>query len=111
MEPNFTSFGLVDEALQECFLMGAHICNPQELAFACMNREGYNIAFPANTWLHSGEVAVQAFQVSNSTYVAYSIYRMANDKCFGPNALNSPSATTSYDLYGTKRNYACCIDH
>ena len=111
LEPDFDSVGNIDEALQECFLVGGHVCNQQELAFACMNREGYNINFPTNVWIQSGAVTVQTFQVNSSTFVAYSIFRLIDGKCFGPNALNSASATTSYDLYGTKRNYACCINH
>ncbi len=111
MEPDFNSFGTIDRAMQECFEMGAFVCDPQELAFACVNRAGYNINFPNNLWLHTGAVTVQTFPVNSATYVAYGVYRRIDSTCFGPNELNSPKATTSYDLFGTSRNYACCMRH
>ena len=109
MEPDFTSSGTIDQAINECFLMGARVCNHQELAFACMNWNARGIAFPNNLWLHTGEIALRDMNISNSNYVAYQVYRRYNDRCFGPPNINPADAVVTYDVFNTTRNYVCCM--
>lgn len=111
MEPNFDSSGTIDQAIQECYQMGARICEHQDLAFACQNRDNISLNFPDNTWLHTGSITLRSLGGSSTnTFVGYATYRRMGTRCFGPSTINPSDAVVSYDLASTARNYACCAD-
>ena len=110
IEPDFASSGTLEQAINECYSMGARVCGHQDLAYACTNRAALGVNFPDATWLHTGAVSLRDLNVQNSTYVAYEVYRRTGNRCFGPSTINPSDAVVSYDLFGTTRNYACCMD-
>ena len=111
MQPQFNAAASIDQAIQDCYQRGARICEHQDLAFACQNRDNLGLQFPDTTWLHTGSVTLRALGGSTTNnFVGYEVYRRSGTRCFGPASVNPSDAIIGYDLVGTLRSYACCAD-
>jgi hypothetical protein len=110
IEPNFNASGTIEDAINACYGKGARVCEHQDLAFACSNRDGLGISFPDLTWLHTGSVMMRNVSGSSSTFVGYTVYRRLGTRCFGPATINPTDAVVNYELSSSVRNYACCAD-
>lgn len=107
MEQDFSATGNVEQAINNCYLKGARVCEHQDLAFACSNRISLGINFPNDTWLHTGSVMLRQLNTS-SNFVAYAMYRRIDTRCYGPATVNPTDGIISYELNGAVRNYVCC---
>jgi hypothetical protein len=107
MKAGFDSAGTIEQAINVCYQQGARVCEHQDLAFACSNRETLGINFPDDTWLHTGTVMLRQLNTS-TTFVGYAVYRRVGTRCFGPSTVNPADGIISYELNGTVRNFTCC---
>ena len=111
MNPVFAAAATIEEALNSCYLQGAKLCEHQDLAFACSNRDSLGIDFPDNTYLHTGSVTVRsASGSSTSNFIGYMVYRRFGTRCFGPSTINPTDGVINFDLNGTTRRYTCCAN-
>ena len=109
IQPNFDSTGTIEGAINNCYAQGAKLCEHQDLAFACSNRAALGINFPDDTWLLTGSVIVRALN-TNTSYVAYTVYRRSGSRCFGPSTVNPTDGVISYELSSATKNYVCCAN-
>lgn len=108
MEPSFDSKGTLEQALADCYQMGAKICDLQDLAYACSNREALGIDYPNRVWMWTGIGNMhESFGV---VYQALGTYRRADDLCTGPPTDQPDARTVSWSSSTSVMNYACCLN-